>query len=353
MSGEEPEDSFIMSLSYLAGDNSGNDMPTAENAASFHVGPVPVYGDVILAPMAGYADVPHRKLCGMFGSSMNYTEFIAVEDVIHGAPSVMRLADFAPDEYPNVIQLFGSDAGRFLEAALKVEELEPDIIDINMGCSTRRVSGRGAGVGMMPQPELVAETFNLLSKRLSVPVSGKIRLGWNADQNYLQIARIMEDQGASLIAMHPRTKEQGYHGSADWDAITELCQEVSIPVIGSGDVRSPAGIDVMLRSTGCQAVMVGRGAIGNPWIFSRLDKSEIDLEQILETIRMHVQMMVDYHGPVGLLRFRKYLKRYLEQEEGLDDVLGRMLTTEDLDEFLILLPEIAESRGVPHGRIRG
>jgi tRNA-dihydrouridine synthase len=177
---------------------------------NFVVRDVPVYGDVVLAPMAGFADVPHRAICRSFGSAMSYTEFVAAVDVINGTRSTRPLLDFSESDRPMTVQLFGNNARSFLEAALRVEALGPDIIDINMGCSTRRVSGRGAGVGMMPNLELIQETFKLLSKHLAVPVTGKIRLGWYENQNYLDVARTMEDHGAALIALHPRTKEQRY-----------------------------------------------------------------------------------------------------------------------------------------------
>lgn len=244
-----------------------------------------------------------------------------------------------------VIQLFGNDAGLFLEAALRVEELGPDIIDINMGCSTRRVSGRGAGVGMMPKPRLIEETFDLLSRNLDLPVTGKIRLGWEDDTNFAQVAQIMEDNGAALIAIHPRTKEQGYRGVADWDAIAELRQIVKVPIIGSGDVCTPEDIDRMLKHTGCDAVMIGRGAIGNPWVFSRVDKDDIPLAEVTKTTRIHLLMMLEYHGDRGLILFRKYLKRYFDRYAGMEDFCRRMLVTESADEFFILLEKAESAAG--------
>jgi nifR3 family TIM-barrel protein len=292
--------------------------------------------------MAGFADIPHRSLCRSFGSSLNYTEFVAVEDIIDDTKIVKSLLDFTSEDRPMVIQLFGNDAGLFLEAASRVEELGPDIIDINMGCSTRRVSGRGAGVGMMPKPRLIEETFNLLSSNLGVPVTGKIRLGWEDETNYAQVARIMEDNGAALIAIHPRTKEQGYRGVADWDAIAELRQIVKVPIIGSGDVSTPEDIDRMLMHTGCDAVMIGRGAIGNPWLFSRVDKNNVPLAKVTKTIRKHLLMMLEYHGDRGLILFRKYLKRYLDRYVGTEDCRSRMLVTDSAEEFFFLL-ETAEN----------
>ncbi|MDX1616565.1 MAG: tRNA-dihydrouridine synthase family protein, partial [Candidatus Promineifilaceae bacterium] len=227
-----------------------------EREAIFHIGSVPVYGDVILAPMAGYADIPHRALCRAYGAALSYTEFVPVEEIIQGSSRALALLDFQPADRPICFQIFGNDAKLFLEAAQRLEELEPDVIDINMGCSTRRVSGRGAGVGMMPQPALVRETFSLLTRHLSVPVTGKIRLGWDDKQNYLEIARIMEGEGAAMVAIHPRTKEQRYRGRAKWQAIADVKSAVGIPVLGNGDIRTPEDIDRMLDRTGCDGVMI-------------------------------------------------------------------------------------------------
>ena len=311
---------------------------------TFWVRDVPVYGDTILAPMAGYSDVPYRALCRAYGSAMHYTEFVPVEALL-GRQRDNRFwqrLDKQPGERPVVFQIFGNEVQKILRAAQNIELLEPDVIDINMGCSTRKVSGRGAGVGMMPQPELVAQTFSLLTKHLSVPVTGKIRLGWDAsEQNFLEIGRILEENGASLIAMHARTKVQKYGGQADWDAIGELCQTVSVPVIGNGDVQTPADIDRLKAHTGCQAVMIGRAAIGNPWIFARIDRAELTLDDVLPAVRLHSQEMMAYYGErAGLLQFRKHLKRYLEDMPEVQDIVSEMLQVESAAAFAELLAEM-------------
>lgn len=308
---------------------------------NFYVGDVPVYGDAILAPMAGYSDVPYRALCRAYGSAMHYTEFVPVEALLgrRSRNGYWRRLDKKPGEFPMAFQIFGNDAHKILQAAQNILDLEPDIIDINMGCSTRKVSGRGAGVGMMPQPELVAETFALLSQHLPIPVTGKIRLGWDADQrNFLEIGRIMADNGAALVAMHGRTKTQKYGGKADWDAIATLKQALDVPVIGNGDVACAADIDRMLAYTGCDAVMIGRAAIGNPWIFSRRDRDSLTVADIVAAIGIHLREMTAYYDPpFGLIQFRKHLKRYLDDQPGTDGYLDAMLRTEDLDAFWGLL----------------
>ena len=309
----------------------------------FYVRDVPVYGDAILAPMAGYSDVPYRALCRAYGSAMHYTEFVPVESLlgkkIH--PRFGQRLDKKPDEKPMVFQIFGNNAQMILEAALRIESMEPDIIDINMGCSTRKVSGRGAGVGMMPQPELVEETFRLLSTHLKVPVTGKIRLGWDeSHKNYRDIAKIMEDNGASLISMHGRTKQQKYGGHADWDAIADLRATVKVPVIGNGDVQTPDDIARMKAYTGCDAVMIGRAAIGNPWIFARMTRDSISFEAVLTAVRIHVREMAGYYpAPFGITQFRKHLKRYVTTAPDVEKYLPQLLQVEKLDNFLGILDE--------------
>ncbi len=308
---------------------------------TFWVRDVPVYGDVVLSPMAGFSDVPYRALCRAYGSAMNYTEFVPAEALLAKRNPLWKRLDSKPGERPLVFQIFGNDARLILRAALRIEALGPHIIDINMGCSTRRVSGRGAGVGMMLQPRLVAETFRLLSQHLALPVTGKIRLGWDdAQRNYLEIARIMEENGAALIAMHGRTKVQKYDYQADWDAIARLKQHVNVPVIGNGDVRTPTDIDRMRAHTGCDAVMVGRGAIGNPWIFARQDRAKLPFSEIAGTIRLHLKEMLDYHGtPHGLILFRKHLRRYL-RGLSVKPILKQLMVAERQDVFDSLLAEI-------------
>ena len=312
----------------------------------FYIGTVPVYGDAILAPMAGYSDVPYRALCRAYGSAMNYTEFVPVEGLLGKKRDnrYWRRLDKKPGEHPLVFQIFGNDARNILDAALRIQELGPDIIDVNMGCSTRRVSGRGAGVGMMPQPDLVAETFQLLSTNLEVPVSGKIRLGWDEKQrNFSEIARIMEENGAALIAMHARTKTQKYGGRADWEAIAKLRAGVSVPVIGNGDVQRPGDITAMKEQTGCDAVMIGRAAIGNPWIFALRDKENLPQQDILDGVRLHAREMVGYYGEKqGLVLFRKHLKQYLSGLSGTETVLAQLIHVTKLAEFDKLLDLLEE-----------
>jgi nifR3 family TIM-barrel protein len=206
------------------------------------------------------------------------------------------------------------------------------------------VSGRGAGAGLLRTPQKIAHIFRTLSQALAVPVSGKIRLGWDDDsRNYLLVARIIEENGGSLIAVHARTRVQGYAGLADWDAIAEIKQAVSIPVIGNGDVHTVADIERLQTHTGCDAVMIGRAAIGNPWIFSRLDRQEVPLDQVRAILLKHLERMSFFYGSeLGLVLFRKHASRYLSPLPLTKEQRQRLLTAESRVEFLKLLDSTLE-----------
>jgi tRNA-dihydrouridine synthase B len=306
---------------------------------TFHVRDIPIYGNTILSPMAAYSDVPYRAICRRFGAAMQYTEFVPAEALLQQPNPLWQRLDSHPNgERPLVFQIFGHDARQILQAAQRIEAWEPDIIDINMGCSAPKISEKGAGVGMMRQPKLVAETFRLLSKHLAVPVTGKLRLGWDeTSQNYLEIAKIMVDNGASLVALHGRTRSQKYRGTADWDAIARLKQSVSVPVLGNGDVKTAVDIDKLKAHTGCDGIMIGRAAVGNPWIFARQERETLTFREVTAVIRQHLQESLAHYGnPAGLINFRRHLKRYLSGL-ALKPFLRPMLATEDVAEFEELL----------------
>jgi tRNA-dihydrouridine synthase B len=304
--------------------------------ANFIVGGVPVYGDLTLAPMAGFSDLPFRSICRGLGSAMSYTEFVNATEIQQNFERVEPRLAYLEEERPVVFQLFDSDPQRLLQAALRVQELGPDVIDVNMGCSVRHVSGRGAGAGLLRTPIKIARMIRLLSHSLDVPVSAKIRLGWDDDcRNHVLIARIIEENGGALIAVHGRTKAQRYSGEADWDAIAEVKAAVSIPVIANGDVRSVADIERIKAYTGCDAVMIGRAAIGNPWIFSRLGRDQVSVEMLREMMTCHLDRMLGFYGRErGLMLFRKHASRYLEPLGISDEHRRRLLTIVEPAEFL-------------------
>lgn len=308
----------------------------------FYIHAIPVYGDLILSPMAGYSDQPFRSLCRELGSAMSYTEFINAIEIVQNRRLSIRLEQrlaYLPEERPVVFQLFDNDPDRLLQAALKLQAYEPDIIDINMGCSVRRVSGRGAGAGLMRTPLKIARIFDTLNKSLEVPVTGKIRLGWDDEcLNYRLIARIIEENGGALIAIHGRTKAQGYGGEANWDAISEVKDAVSIPVIGNGDVRTVEDIERLKSHTGCDGVMIGRAAVGNPWIFSRINRMQVPHDQVRSTMLDHLQRMLSFYGGErGLVLFRKHINRYLSPYPLPKEQRLKILTADHPHEFADLL----------------
>ncbi len=305
---------------------------------------VPIYGDAILAPMDGYSDWPFRSLCRGLGSAMSYTEFVKVEKILSKSKQPAKKLYFEEAERPVTFQLYGDNPDTILEAALVVQDWGPDIIDINMGCPAKSISDRGAGVGMMKSPLKIARTFRKLTAKLKVPVTGKIRLGWEKNQNYRLIARIVEECGGSLIALHGRTKEQSYSGNANWDAIAEVKSAVRIPVIGNGDVRRVEDIEKLKRYTGCDAVMIGRAAIANPWIFSGLNREHVPSQMVHETIRDHLERSVKFYGEEdGQRLFRKYAVQYLLLQTLTRETRKRILQKNPTGQFLAMLNEVYAS----------
>ena len=311
----------------------------AERQPTFYIRDIPIYGDTILSPMAGFSDLPFRAICREYGSAMSYTEFVSVESILFGHPNALKRLVYDPRERPMTFQIFGCDVDLFREAALKCQAMGPDIIDVNMGCSAKTVAGRGAGAGLLKTPRKIAQIFTALVKTLEVPVTGKIRLGWDEDSlNYLEVARILEDCGASAIAVHGRTKQQAYKGKANWDAIAEIKQAVSIPVIGNGDVITAADIARMRAHTGCDAVMIGRAAIGNPWIFARVDFETVTLSDRIDLVRRHLKAMIDFYGQErGLILFRKHVVKYTKGLRGSARVRELLVRCTDVQEFIDLI----------------
>jgi len=279
----------------------------------FFIRDIPVYGDLILSPMAGFSDIPYRLICREFGASLSYTEVVSMDGVLWNNKKTFRLLDFKPEERPVTFQILGNDEDKLTEACRIIEQLGPDIIDINMGCSVSDIAGKGAGAGMLNSPQKIARLFQKLNNALSVPVTGKIRLGWDhKTRNYLEVARILEENGASLIAVHGRTRSQFFTGKADWDAIAEVKQLVRIPVIANGDVKCTQDIRQIKKTTGCDGVMIGRAAIGHPWIFRHMNREDVPSDEKIKLIKKHLSLMQEYYGSnIGVILFRKHAVKYI------------------------------------------
>jgi tRNA-dihydrouridine synthase B len=319
---------------------------------TFWVGDIPIYGDLILAPMDGVTDMPFRAMARELGSAMSYTGFVSAIEILAGTAHAGTALAYEEAERPVVFQLFDDDPEHLLRAALKARELNPDIIDINMGCSAKTVTGRGAGAGLLCEPRKIERIFSSISKALDIPLTGKIRLGWDeASLNYLEIAHIIEENGGRLIAVHGRTKRQGYTGRADWDAIARVKAAAHVPVIGNGDVRSVADIAAIQAQTGVDAVMIGRGAMENPWLFQRLDRGQVPGETVYRTLADHLSRSQRFYGAErGLVLFRKFASRYVLPYAVDRQTRERLLTSADPDEFLAIAREVIE-RAVPVGEV--
>jgi tRNA-dihydrouridine synthase B len=298
---------------------------------TFTIGDLPIYGDLILAPMDGITDLPFRGLCRRLGSAFSVTEFVNALDVLENHPRYPKRHAFEPHHRPLSLQLLGDEAEQILAAALQlVPQVKPDIIDINLGCQSKNVTQRGAGAALMKEPEKIAKIFRLMTAHFDQPITGKIRLGWDDDHlNYLEVAHIIQDNGGAMVAVHGRTRQQAYRGQARWEPIREIKSTLHIPVIGNGDVRTVADIDRIKAFTGCDAIMIGRAAVGNPWIFSRIDRADVPPSVVHQTLRQHLADMLEFYGERGVITFRKYLKAYLAPYEIPREKLLILLKSQD------------------------
>ncbi|MEM7183426.1 MAG: tRNA dihydrouridine synthase DusB [Spirochaetota bacterium] len=306
------------------------------------IGDVKIDGRVILSPMAGISDSPYRLLTRKMGSAFSFTEFVSADGITHFNQKTIRLFQYKEEERPVCFQIFGNDIKTIVDAAKISEELKPDIIDINMGCSTSKVSQRGSGAGLLKKPAYAGKIIETLRKNLRVPVTAKIRIGWDHDSlNYKEVVTALQDSGVQAISVHGRTKQMGYKGHADWKVIGEIKSFASVPIFGNGDVLSYEEAMQKLHSSGVDGILIGRAGIGNPWLFSGKDKSSIDLAEMLHMIRSHLRYMLDFYGELGLVLFRKHLAKYLKEYPKLQDCKRQLLTCNSVEQFDDLLETIS------------
>ena len=284
------------------------------------IGDVSLKNNLILAPMAGVTDLPFRLLCKEQGAGLLCMEMVSAKAIYFNNKNTEELLTIDDREPPVSLQLFGSDPDIISEMAKKIENRPFSILDINMGCPVPTVAGNGEGSALMKNPKLVEEIVSKTAKAIKKPVTVKIRKGFDDEHiNAVEIARIAEAAGAAAVAVHGRTREQYYSGKADWDIIRQVKEAVKIPVIGNGDVTSPEAARQLMETTGCDGIMIGRGAQGNPWIFRQIlhwmetgeEEPKPDLEEVKSMILRHARMLVEYKGAyTGIREMRKHVAWY-------------------------------------------
>ncbi len=286
------------------------------------IGSLELTGNVFLAPMAGVTDLPFRLLCSEQGASLVYTEMVSAKAMHYNDRETLKLIETHPQEKPVAVQIFGSEPEIMAEAAERLSHREDlALIDINMGCPAPKIVKNSEGSALMRNPELVRRIVREVVKASAKPVTVKIRKGWNESEiNAVKIALICEEEGAQAVTVHGRTRDQFYSGNTDLKIIKEVKQNLTIPVIGNGDIKSPEDAGYMVQLTGCDAVMVGRGAQGNPWIFNKINeyysfgyyKQKTDKKELLDTILRHYTLMEEYKGErTAMLEMRKHIGWYL------------------------------------------
>ncbi|MBE6505849.1 MAG: tRNA dihydrouridine synthase DusB [Methanobrevibacter millerae] len=308
---------------------------------------VKIDNQVVLAPMAGICDSAYRRIIKSMGCGLIETEMVSTRAVMHLNRKTREMLEMTDFERPIAQQIFGSDSESFKTASSYIaENMNPDIIDINMGCPVTKVAVKsGAGSALLKSPEKVEEIIQTVKDSVSIPVTVKIRSGWNKN-NAVEIAKIAEKSGASAIAVHPRTRQQRYDIPSDWSIIKDVKDNVSIPVIGNGDIRSCYDAKAMLEITGCDAIMIGRGVLGNPWIIKQcidyldygIKPERIASREKLDMFKRHADMIIgNYEDKVVMHKLRTNAAYYMKNLHGSQEIKKRIFQTTTKEELFDLL----------------
>ena len=325
---------------------------------------------IMLAPMAGATDYAFRKVCRSFGAEYLVSEMVCakalcyeqkIKKSLEASPSkTAPLAAILDGELPMAVQIFGSEPEFMAEAARMIAEnnyrgttslFTPSAIDINMGCPVNKVVSNGEGSALLKNPKLAGEIVEAVVKAVDIPVTVKIRTGWDSNSiNCVEMAKRLEASGASVICVHGRTREQQYAPYADWTQIARVKEAVNVPVVGNGDIFSPNDALKMINETGCDGVMIGRGALGNPWIFENIinlfegrAEREISVNEVVDTALWHLELMIESKGErAGIAESRKHLGWYMKGIRGAAELRNRINSAESLDELTSILQILKE-----------